>query len=55
MIGRAGQWTQTPSATSIQQEKNELLILGMRSTSLMIGWAGQWTQTPSATSLQPKN
>ena len=33
MIGRAGQWTQTPSATPIQQEKNELLIFGIRSTS----------------------
>ena len=31
MISRAGQWTQTPSATSLQP-KNEMLIFGLRST-----------------------
>ena len=32
MIGWAGQWTQTPSATPLQQ-KNEMLIFGLYSTS----------------------
>ena len=32
MIGRAGQWTQTPSATPLQP-KNEMLLFGLRSTS----------------------
>ena len=32
MIGRAGQWTQTPSATYLQP-KNEMLIFGLHSTS----------------------
>ena len=32
MIGQAGQWTQTPSATSLQP-KNEMLIFGLHSTS----------------------
>ena len=53
MIGRAGQWTKTPSATPLQPKKNEMLIFGLHSTSDY--WpAGQWTQTPSDTSLQPK-
>ena len=52
MIGQAGQWTQTPSATPLQP-KNEMLIFGLHSL-LMIGQAGQWTRTPSATPLQPK-
>ena len=40
MIGQAGRWTQTPSATPIQQEKNELLIFGIRSTSDdRLGWS----------------
>ena len=32
MIGQAGQWTQTPSATYLQP-KNEMLIFGLHSTS----------------------
>ena len=32
MIGRPGQWTRTPSATSLQP-KNEMLIFGLHSTS----------------------
>ena len=40
IIGLAGRWTQTPSASPLQL--------------LMIGQAGQWTRTPSATPLQPK-
>ena len=39
MIGQAGQWTQTPSATSLQP-KNEMLIFGLRSTSDdRLGWS----------------
>ena len=38
MIGRAGQWTRTPSATPLQP-KNEMLIFGLRSTSDdRLGW-----------------
>ena len=38
MIGRAGQWTRTPSATYLQP-KNEMLIFGLRSTSDdRLGW-----------------
>ena len=33
MISRAGQWTQTPSATSYPAKKNEMLIFGLHSTS----------------------
>ena len=51
MIGQAGQWTRTPSATPLQP-KNEMLIFGLHSL-WMIGQAGQWTQTPSTTPLQP--
>ena len=40
IIGLAGRWTQTPSASPLQL--------------LMIGQAGQWTRTPSVTPLQPK-
>ena len=32
MISQAGQWTQTPSATPLQQ-KNEMLVFGLPSTS----------------------
>ena len=32
MIGWAGRWAQTPSATPLQS-KNEMLIFGLRSTS----------------------
>ena len=39
MIGRAGRWTQTPSATSLQP-KNETVIFGLRSTSDdWLGWS----------------
>ena len=52
MIGQAGQWTQTPSATPLQW-KNEMLVFRLHSTS--DDWpAGPWTRTPSATPLQPK-
>ena len=37
MIGRAGQWTQTPSATPLQW-KNEMLVFGLPSTS--DDWSG---------------
>ena len=33
MIGRAGWWTRTPSATPLQQKKYKMLIFGLRSTS----------------------
>ena len=32
MIGQAGRWTRTPSATPLQS-KNKMLIFGLRSTS----------------------
>ena len=39
MIGWAGQWTQTPSATPLQS-KNEMLIFGLCSTSYdRLGWS----------------
>ena len=39
MIGRAGRWTRTPSATPLQQ-KNEMLIFGLHSTSDdWLGWS----------------
>ena len=39
MIGWAGQWTQTPSATPLQS-KNETLIFGLCSTSYdRLGWS----------------
>ena len=39
MIGQAGQWTQTPSATPLQQ-KNEMLVFGLPSTSDdRLGWS----------------
>ena len=44
MIGRAGQWTQTPSATYLQP-KNEMLIFGLRSTSG--DWPG-WSMDSNA-------
>ena len=53
MIGQAGQWTQTPSATPLQP-KNKMLILDYIQL-LMIGWVGQWTQTPSTTHSSQKN
>ena len=33
MMGQAGQWTQTPSATPLQPKKNEMLIFGLHTTS----------------------
>ena len=33
MIGWAGQWTRTPSATPLQPKKNEMFIFGLHSTS----------------------
>ena len=39
MIGRAGQWTQTPSTTPLQP-KNKMLVFGLRSTSDdRLGWS----------------
>ena len=39
MIGQAGQWTQTPSATPLQW-KNEMLVFGLPSTSDdWLGWS----------------
>ena len=39
VIGRAGWWTRTPSATPLQQKKNKMLIFGLRSTSDdRLGW-----------------
>ena len=38
MIGRAGQWTQTPSTTPLQPKK-EMLVFGLCSTSDdQVGW-----------------
>ena len=34
MIGRAGQWTRTPSATPLQPKKQEVSITGKRSSSM---------------------
>ena len=53
MIGRAGWWTWTPSAT-LSSQKIKCLFLDYVQL-LMIGWAGRWTRTPSTTPLQPKN
>ena len=53
MIGRAGRWTQTPSATPLQPKKMKCSFLDYVQL-LMISQAGQWTRTPSATPLQPK-
>ena len=40
MIGRAGRWTQTPSATPLQPKKNKMLIFGLHSTSdYWPGWS----------------
>ena len=52
MIGRAGRWTRTPSATPLQPKKIKCSFLDYIQL-LMIGWAGRWTRTPSATPLQP--
>ena len=52
MIGQAGQWTQTPSAT-LSSKKMKCLFLDYLQL-LMIGRAGRWNWTPSTTSLQPK-
>ena len=53
LIGQAGQWTQTPSATPLQPKNMKCSFLDYVQL-LMIGWAGRWTQTPSASPLQPK-
>ena len=53
MISRAGQWTQTASATPIQPKKMKCSFLDYIQL-LMISWIGQWTRTPSTTPLQPK-
>ena len=53
MIGWAGRWTQTPSATPLQPKKIKCSFLDYIQL-LMIAQAGQWTRTPSATPLQPK-
>ena len=53
MIGRAGRWTWTPSATPLQPKKLNAYFLDYVQL-LMIGRAGRWTGTPSATVLQPK-
>ena len=53
MISRAGQWTQTASATPIQPKKMKCSFLDYIQL-LMICQAGRCTQTPFATSLQPK-
>ena len=53
MIGRAGRWTLTPSATPLQSKKwNAHFWITFQ--LLMIGQAGRWTLTPSATPLQSK-
>ena len=43
MIGRAGWWTQTPSATSLQLKMKCSFLDYVQ--LLIIGWAGQWTRT----------
>ena len=53
MIGRAGQWTWTPSSTPLQPKKMKCSFLD-HVQLLMICRAGRWTRTPSATHLQPK-
>ena len=42
MIGRADQWTRTPSATPLQQKKIKCSVLDYIQ-HLMIGQAGRWT------------
>ena len=54
VISRAGQWTQTPSATHLQPKKKIKCLFLDYVQLLMISRAGQWTQTPSATPLQSK-
>ena len=54
MIGQAGRWTRTPSATPLQPKKMKCLFLDYFQF-LEISQAGRWTQTPSTTPLQPKN
>ena len=53
MIGWAGRWTRTPSATPLQPKKIKCSFLDYVQL-LMVGQAGQWTRTPSTTALQPK-
>ena len=53
MIGRAGRWTQTPSATPLKPKKVKCSFLYYVQL-LMIGRAGRWTRThpPSLSSQQ---
>ena len=53
MIGRAGQWTQTPSTAPLQPKKWNASFMEYIQL-LMIGRAEWWTRTPSTTPLQPK-
>ena len=53
MIGRAVQWTWTPSTTPLHPKKWNASFLDYAQL-LMIGWAEWWTQTPSTIPLQPK-
>ena len=53
MIGRAGQWTQTPSTTALQPKKMKCSFLDYVQL-LMICLADWWTSSPSATPLLPK-
>ena len=53
MIGQAGQWTRTGSATPIQPKKMKCSFLDYVQL-LMIRRAGWWTWTPSVTPLQPQ-
>ena len=54
MIGQAGQWTRTPSATPLQPKKIKCSFLDYVQL-LMIGWAGWWTRTLSAPLSSQKN
>ena len=54
MIGQAGRWTQTPSATPFQLTKMKCSFLDYVQL-LLISCAGQWTRTPSATLSSQKN
>ena len=53
IIGRAGWWTQTPTATSLQHKKMKCPFLDYVQL-LIISLADQWTQTLSSIPLQPK-
>ena len=53
MIGQAGRWTRTPSATLLQWKNKKCSFLDYVQL-LMIGRAGRWTRALSATPLQPE-